>query len=92
MFEELWSSKCSLLLWKKKKKKDVISIIIIYWIFLCCENSSWRSRKTQDAFDLFFIDLNNFLLSQQWRTEGPLLALPGNFYDLDFTDIRNSTY
>ena len=90
MFEELWSSKCSLLLWKKKK--DVISIIIIYWIFLYCENSSWRNRKTQDGFDLFFIDLNNFLLGQQWRTEGPLPALPGNVYDLDFTDIRNSTY
>ena len=56
MFEELWSSKCSLLLWKKKKK-DVISIIIIYWIFLYCENSSWRNRKTQDGSDLFFIDL-----------------------------------
>lgn len=55
MFEELWSSKCSLLLWKKKK--DVISIIIIYWIFLYCENSSWRNRKTQDGSDLFFIDL-----------------------------------
>ena len=58
MVEELWSSKCILLLWKKKKKKkDVISIIIIYWIFLYCENSSWRNRKTQEGFDLFLIDL-----------------------------------
>ena len=41
MFEELWSSKCILLLWKKKKKKERRYTNVAYVIYASMKMETW---------------------------------------------------